>query len=162
MNDDIKIKNENINFNYRVAIIIKNKNKILVQKDNRVIHYTLPGGRCKLGESSANTAIRELKEETGIDSKFVRGVGLIENFFVSSFTGNKTHEILIIDELKFIDKNNYNKTIIYNIEDHKNKKNHLTYVWKDIEELKKINFKPEIVLDIVNNNSFQHHINIEY
>lgn len=159
MNNDIVIQNDNCDFNYRVAIVIRKENKILVQKDDRAKHYTLPGGRCELGESSANTAIRELKEETGIDSEFVKGVGLIENFFVSSFTGRKIHELLIINELKFIDTSIYNKEIINNIEEKKDKKLHLTYIWLDTNELKKCNFKPTIILNMIEKKEFQHYIN---
>lgn len=159
MNKDIEIKTENITFNYRVAIIIKKGNKILVQKDDRAEHLTLPGGRCELGESSAQTGIRELKEETGLESEFVKGIGMIENFFTSSFTNKKIHEILLINELKFVDDSVYEKDIINNIEDKKDKKEHLTYVWKELEELKKSNFKPEIILEIISKDSFQHYIN---
>lgn len=159
MNNDIVIQNDNCDFNYRVAIVIRKENKILVQKDDRAKHYTLPGGRCELGESSANTAIRELKEETGLDSKFIKGIGLIENFFVSSFTGRKIHELLIINELKFADATIYEKEVINNIEEKKDKKLHLTYIWLDINELKNCDFKPAIILEMIEKNEFQHYIN---
>lgn len=67
-------------------IVIRNGNKILVQKDDRAKHLTLPGGRCSLGENSVETALREFKEETGIDTRFKNGIGIVENFFTSSFT----------------------------------------------------------------------------
>lgn len=159
MNNDIIIQNDNCDFNYRVAIVIRKGHKILVQKDDRAEHYTLPGGRCELGESSASTAIRELKEETDLDSTFVKGVGLIENFFASSFTGRKIHELLIINELNFIDQSIYNKEIINNIEEKKDKKFHLTYIWLDIKELKAADFRPAIILDMLEKDDFQHYIN---
>lgn len=127
MNSDIKFEYDDIVFNYRVAIVIKNKDKILVQKDKRVKHYTLPGGKCKLGESSIETAKREFKEETNLDVSFVRGVGMIENFFTSKFNGKKYHEILMILELKLNNENAYEENIIYSIE--KEKKEYLTYQW---------------------------------
>ena len=159
MNNDIVIQNDNCDFNYRIAIVIRKGDKILVQKDDRAKHYTLPGGRCELGESSANTAIRELKEETGLDSTFVKGIGLVENFFVSSFTGRQIHELLIINELKFVSETVYEKEIINNIEEKKDKKFHLTYVWLDISELKKSDFRPAVALNMLNKNDFQHYIN---
>ena len=160
MNNDITFeRNENV-FNYRVAIVIKNDNKVLIQKDTRAKHITLPGGRCELGESSADTAIREFMEETGIETKSIKGLGMIENFFVSSFNGKKYHEILLIQELKFKNINEYNKNSINNIEE--KKKNFLTYEWLEIDKLKENNFKPEIVIDIINKNEFIHYINKEY
>lgn len=51
MNNDITYEKDEMVFNYRIAIIIKKENQILVQKDDRTEHLTLPGGRCSLGES---------------------------------------------------------------------------------------------------------------
>ena len=140
-------------FNYRVAIIIKNKQKILVQKNDKVSHYTLPGGRCKLGENSISTGIREFKEETDICINFKKKIG---NFFVSSFDGKKYHEILMIHEYEFNDKNLYNQAYIANIE--KNKKGHITYIWSSVDNLKNVDFKPEIILDMIKKDEFQHYI----
>ena len=160
MNNDITFeRNENV-FNYRVAIIIKNDNKVLIQKDTRAKHITLPGGRCELGESSADTAIREFMEETGIEAESIKGLGMIENFFVSSFNGKKYHEILLIQELKFKNLNEYKKNIFNNIEE--KKKYFLTYEWLEINKLQENNFKPEIITNILNSNEFIHLINKEY
>ena len=160
MNNDITFeRNENV-FNYRVAIIIKNDNKVLIQKDTRAKHITLPGGRCELGESSADTAIREFMEETGIETESIKGLGMIENFFVSSFNGKKYHEILLIQELKFKNLNEYKKNIFNNIEE--KKKDFLTYEWLEINKLQENNFKPEIITNMLNSNEFIHLINKEY
>ena len=159
MNNDITFERNEIVFNYRVAIVIKNDNKVLIQKDKRVMHITLPGGRCELGESSADTAVREFMEETGIETESIKGLGMIENFFVSSFNAKKYHEILLIQELKFKDFNDYKKNIINNIEE--KKKDFVTYEWLEIDKLKENNFKPEIVIDIINKNEFVHYINKE-
>lgn len=155
---DINFEKDNIVFNYRIAIIIRHNNKILVQKDIRTSHYTLPGGRNKLEESSIECAIREFKEETNIDTTYVKSIGLIENFFTSSFNNKKYHELLIIHELKFNNTNLYNSSIS-NVED-KNKDS-LHYLWFTKEDLKKLDFKPKIVLDIIDSNTFQHLINID-
>lgn len=160
MNNDIQFEKNDFVFNYRVAIVIRNDNKVLIQRDTGAKHITLPGGRCELGESTADTAIREFKEETGIDTEIVKGLGMIENFFTSSFNGKKYHEILMIQELKFNNDDDYNKEIINNIEE--KKKDFLTYGWLDIDSLKDNNFKPEIIVDILNNNTFTHYINKEY
>ena len=159
MNNDIKIEKDDIIFNYRVAVVIKKNDKILIQKDKRIKHYTLPGGRCKLGESSIETAIREFKEETSLDTSLVRWVGIIENFFTSSFNSKKYHEILIIIELKLDNENIYKEDIIYNVED--TKKEFLTYHWLSIRELKKADFRPQIVLQMIENNNFNHYINVD-
>ena len=157
MNKDIKIENDENVFNYRIAIVIKNNGKILVQKDDRVSHITLPGGRCELGETSIETAIREFKEETGIDIKYLRSIGMIENFFTSSFNNKKYHEILLINEMEFIKKDYYNKDELNNIEE--KKKEHLKYIWIDENELKVSDFRPELLIDLLDRKDFQHIIN---
>lgn len=156
-NDDIQFENNNKIFNYRVAIVIKNKNKILIQKDSRINHLTFPGGRCKLGETSSETASREFFEETGIKTNFVKEIGFIENFFISNFNGKNFHEILMIIELKFTDNKFYSEDIIKNIEDEKSE--YIEYIWKNCKELKKIDFKPNIILDKLDNDQFFHLIN---
>ena len=137
-------------FNYRVGAVIKKNNKILVQKDGPSDYYTLIGGRCKLGESSVEAALREVKEETGINAKYVKTLGIIENFFLSSYNHKNYHEILIINEIKLesdIDD-------IKNIEGKDEK-----YEWLSLDELKESKFLPEIVLDIIKNNQLVHIIN---
>jgi len=160
MNNDITFERDENVFNYRVAIVIKNNNRVLIQKDTRANHITLPGGRCELGESSADTAIREFIEETGIEAENIKGLGMIENFFISSFNRKKYHEILLIQELKLKNSDEYNKIVINNIEE--KKKEFLTYEWIEINKLKESNFKPEIIIDMLNNNEFIHYINKEY
>ena len=154
---DISFNTGDIVFNYRVAIIIRNGIKILVQKDNRVSHLALPGGRCMLNETSVSAGMREFLEETNLQTEYIRPLAVIENFFKSSFNGKKYHEILFIHELKLLDELKYNETIIKNIED--TKKEHISYIWMDITELKNNNFKPQVVLDILDESSFIHLVN---
>ena len=77
VDNDIQFEKNGMVFNYRISIIIRKENKILVQKDTRVTHLALPGGRCELGESSSETATREFLEETGIKATFVKELGLV-------------------------------------------------------------------------------------
>lgn len=152
---NINFEKNNIIFNYRVGIIIRYNDKILVQKDKKVDYYTIPGGRCELNETSTFTAIREFKEETGIDTELVRPMGMIENFFYSNFVNKNYHEILIIHELKFKDNNYYNLKEIHNIEE--KHKDNVIYEWISINELS--NFKPKIILSMLDNKEFSYYIN---
>lgn len=72
MNKDINFEKNGIIFNYRVAIIIKKDGKLLVQKNSKVNHYTLPGDRCELLENSKDTAIREFKEKQELLLSFIK------------------------------------------------------------------------------------------
>lgn len=157
MNKDIVINNDDFVFNFRVASVIRNNDKILVQANKKAGHLTLPGGRCEINEDTINTSIREFKEETGIDTLFVKSLGLIENFFTSSFYNKKFHEILMINEIKFKDESNYLLNEIPNIES--KKQNDIKFMWKSIEELQKLNFKPKVLLKVIESNEFIHLIN---
>ena len=147
---DINFNIDSEVFNYRVGAVIKKNDKILVQKDGPSDYYTFIGGRVKLGESSVEASLREVREETGLDAKFVKILGIVENFFKSNYNHKNYHEILIINELK-IDKN---------IDDIKNiEGKDEVYKWLSIDELKNTKFLPEIVLDIINSDKLVHIIN---
>lgn len=147
---DICFKGDNYTFNFRVAALIKNGNKILVEKNNAVDYYGLVGGRCKLGEDSIEALIREIKEETGEDVSFIRSVGMLENFFISRYTNSPYHEILIIHELEFINKEIYQKDEIINLEEEGNAK----FYWREISSLDKC--KPKIVFEHLNDEALFH------
>ncbi len=140
-------------FNYRVASIIKNGNKILVSKNDDKKYLSLIGGRAKTGESSIEAVLREVYEETSFKAKHVKSLGMIENFYISRYSDKPYHEILIIHELEFIDKSVYERDEITNLEDGG------TFIWKSIEELKKENFKPSVVLANIGSPNFFHIIN---
>ncbi len=60
-------------FRKRVSVVIVSENKILgfhaEDPHNHKMYFFLPGGECELGESPAQTAIRETLEETGYQVK---------------------------------------------------------------------------------------------
>lgn len=150
---DINFKGEGYTFNFRVAALIRNENKILVEKNNQVDYYGLVGGRCKLGEDSISALKREILEETGEETEYIRSVGMIENFFISRYTHTPYHEILIIHELKFKNPQVYEQDGIINQEEKENAK----FYWKEQHELNKC--KPEIAFHHLNDREFFHIIN---
>lgn len=52
-----------------VALIVNGDDKVLMGKRSDSGKFTLPGGHAEFGEDIHESMIRELKEETGLDSK---------------------------------------------------------------------------------------------
>lgn len=157
--EDISLKVGEHLLNYRVSAVIRNGNKILVHHGIKKDHYTLPGGRVKDGESTITALKREIKEEMGFDTEYVKPFSFIENFF--EMNDKNYHELLVTHELKFIDKEVYKKQRIEPIEEEK--KGKLEFAWMDIEELQNVTFLPQKLLEYLKKDSkeFVHIINDE-
>ena len=78
---DITIDIENYKLNVRAAGIIIHNNKVLLHRNINENHYALIGGRVEIGENSADTVKREIKEELGKDVEITGYISTIENFF---------------------------------------------------------------------------------
>lgn len=64
---DILFKTDGYVFSYRVAGILLRHHKILLQKSTNDTGFAVPGGHVELGETNAETLVREFKEEIGAD-----------------------------------------------------------------------------------------------
>ncbi|OAB38326.1 NUDIX hydrolase [Paenibacillus glacialis] len=60
------------------AIVINDQNQILLIKGPRR-GWEMPGGQVEVGESLQSAAIRETKEESGIDIEIIRFCGIFQN-----------------------------------------------------------------------------------
>jgi ADP-ribose pyrophosphatase YjhB (NUDIX family) len=58
------------------AIVVDNKGDILLirRSDNKL--WSIPGGKMEIGESISETVVREVQEETGIQTRPIRVVGI--------------------------------------------------------------------------------------
>lgn len=146
-------------FNFRVGAIIKNKNKILVHHEKSKKHVTLIGGRIKSGEDSITALKREILEEIGADTEYVKSSSYVENFF--EVKGKKYHEILIVHEMKFCDESMYQKEVFKSIEERK--KDKLEFFWIDVNNFKDYLFLPQNLLKHLQNNidEFEYILNDE-
>lgn len=143
-------------FNFRVSALIKKDDKILIHHQIQKGHYTLPGGRVKEGESTIEALKREVMEEMGFETEYVRPVSLIENLFFSE--GKHYHELLVTHEMKFIDKKVYDNERIETIEPEKQGK--LEFLWISKNDIDKYGIIPIKLRDVLKNDEeFQYKIN---
>ena len=78
---DILFKTDNYIFSYRVGGLLIHNGKVLMQKLVGENGYAFIGGHVAFGETTAETIVREFKEELGADINVERLFIVNENFF---------------------------------------------------------------------------------
>ncbi len=120
-------------------LVILSNDYILLAKakmENGEEFYFLPGGHVEYNEAIKNAAIRELKEEMGVDAKDVHEIKLIGVFETS--WGNKEnphHEINFISKCN-IGTLNCDRDVI-------SQEDHLSFEWKKLNELDAVHLLPK-------------------
>ncbi len=78
-------------------------------------HYFIPvGGGVEFGETSAETAVREAREEIGVEICNLRLLGVSENIF--SYDSVPGHEIVFVYEADLVDEALYAQDVITGVE----------------------------------------------
>ena len=149
---DITIDVEDYKLNVRAAGVIIHNGKVLVHRNINSNHYALIGGRVEIGEDSATTIKREIKEELGKDIEITGYIATIENFF--EMKGHNYHEILFIHKAEFIDEED--KKIEYTMKNIEGK-DYLQYEWLDLKKIDEYTLLPGAVKNILKENKFPIH-----
>ncbi len=149
---DITIDVDDYKLNIRAAGIIIHNGKILLHRNTNSDHYALIGGRVEIGESSASTIKREVKEELGKDVEITGYVSTIENFF--EMKGSKYHEIMFVHKIEFA--NEEDKKIEYTMKNIEGK-DYLQYEWINLDSINEYPILPIVIKDILRENKFPTH-----
>ena len=82
------------------AVIIKNKAGLILMQQRKYPHgrWGLPGGLMELGESTVETAIREVFEETSLIIRNLKLLGVYsgENYLCSAANGDEWYVVTIV------------------------------------------------------------------
>ncbi len=90
-----KVGRDLIFLNFAGGWIENSKGEVLLQKRSAAEEiWGFPGGAMELGESAAETALREIREETGLTVKVDSLIGVYTNYFDSYPNGDKAQTIL--------------------------------------------------------------------
>lgn len=80
--------------NYAGCIIRDDKNRLLLQKRSDCEKWGFLGGMVEAGESVGEAAVREVKEESGLDVEIVSLFGVYSKYFAEFSNGDKAQPIV--------------------------------------------------------------------
>lgn len=105
-----KVGHDKLILNYAGCIIFDDQNRLLLQKRSDCEKWGFPGGMVELGESVKETAVREVKEESGLDVEITSLYGVYSKYFAEYTNGDKVQPIVHMFKAKItggelIDKN---------------------------------------------------------
>lgn len=75
-----KVGHDKVILNFAGGILADDEGRVLLQLRGDKKTWAIPGGAMELGESSADTAVREFFEETGIEVKATRFLNVYTKF----------------------------------------------------------------------------------
>lgn len=97
-----KLGHDCIILNYAGCLIFDRDGKVLLQKRADCNMWGFPGGMVELGESVEEAAVREIKEETGLDVEVTSLYGIYSKYFDSCANGDKFQSVCVMFKAKII------------------------------------------------------------
>ena len=95
-----KVGHERIILVFAGGCVFDTDGKVLLQRRGDSNKWGFPGGAIEIGETPEMAAIREVKEETGLDVKASGLIGIYTDGDMEYPNGDKVHSICIVYELE--------------------------------------------------------------
>jgi len=95
-----KVGHEKVILVFAGGCIFNDKGQVLLQRREDFGEWGFPGGAVELGETPEQAAIREVKEETGLDVEVRRLIGIYTDRNMEYPNGDKAQSICIVYELQ--------------------------------------------------------------
>ncbi|MBR6442287.1 MAG: NUDIX domain-containing protein [Clostridia bacterium] len=97
-----KVGHEKIILTYAGGCIFNDRGEVLLQRRGDNNKWGFSGGAIELGETPEAAAVREAKEETGLDVEVGRLIGIYTDSNLVYPNGDQAHSIMIAYELKAV------------------------------------------------------------
>ncbi len=97
-----KVGHEKIILVFAGGCIFNEKGQVLLQRRGDTNLWGFPGGAIELGETPEKAAIRETKEETGLDVEVGKIIGVYTDSDMKYASGDEAHSIVIAYELNAV------------------------------------------------------------
>lgn len=97
-----KVGHEKIILTFVGGCIFNERGEVLLQRRGDFNKWGFPGGAIELGETPQMATVREVKEETGLDVKVSKLIGIYTDCDIEYPNGDKAQSLLIAFDLEVI------------------------------------------------------------
>lgn len=82
------------------GIVFNKEGRVLITQHSQNNHWGFPKGHIEKGQTSKEAAIREVREEGGIEAEIIEKIG--ENKYFYTFDGKKRFKVVVLFLMKYL------------------------------------------------------------